>query len=491
MGQLRFMRGNGEGAESRASKACGCCSLAKLGSLSAADYAPPPMAGSGDQGQTIAGWGNIGVPGHEVLSERLERASRDAVLSRGLGRSYGDSALPPPDRREVLGTRMADRVLSFDAESGRLRAEAGLSLHELNRLFLRRGYFTPVTPGTQFVTLGGMVAADVHGKNHHVAGCFGSDHTRALRLRVADGQVLEITAESHPDLFYGTCGGMGLTGHILEVEIDLKRIESPWIYSQSRRIGDIDEFLVALQEYSARYPYVVGWIDCLSRGRKMGRGILDGGRFATASEAGSRPLPGRPSPSVPLMFPRWVLSDATAKAFNTLYYWKHLAKEREGLRHPDAFFYPLDAIRHWNRIYGRSGFTQYQCVIPEEAGRDGVVRFFEALTAMGGASFLCVIKSCGPESKGMLSFPKRGTTIALDIPVRAGTQALVDALNRVLLAEGGRIYLAKDTFTRAEDFRRMEPRLRRFEALRDRWDPERKLRSAQSVRLFGDPVRSS
>lgn len=444
------------------------------------------MAGLGDQGQTIAGWGNIGVPGHEVLSERLERASADAVLSRGLGRSYGDSALPPPSSREVLGTRLADRILSFDPASGRLRAEAGLSLHELNRLLLRRGYFTPVTPGTQFVTLGGMVAADVHGKNHHVAGCFGSDHTRMVRLRVADGRILEITRESHPDLFYATCGGMGLTGHILEVELDLKRIPSPWIYAESRRIADIDEFLAALTEYE-RFPYVVGWIDCLSRGRKMGRGILDGGRWATAAEAGAKPLPNVPSPSVPLMFPNWVLNDLTAKAFNTLYYWKHFAKENKGLRHPDSFFYPLDMIRHWNRIYGRKGFTQYQCVIPEDSGRDGVVRFLEALTGMGGASFLCVIKSCGPESKGTLSFPRRGTTIALDIPARSGTQALVDALNRVLLDEGGRIYLAKDTFTRAEDFRRMDPRIEQFQAVRDVWDPERKLRSAQSVRLFGDP----
>ena len=438
--------------------------------------------------ETIAGWGNVGVPGREVLSERLERASADAVLSRGLGRSYGDSALPPPGEREVLGTRLADRILAFDPESGRIRAEAGLTLLELNRLFLRRGYFTPVTPGTQFVTLGGMVAADVHGKNHHVAGCFGSDHVRRLKLRVADGQILECGPELEPELFYATCGGMGLTGHILEVEVDLKRISSPWIMGESRRIANIDHFLEALKDASSRYPYVVGWIDCLSRGKKMGRGLLDAGRWATPEETAGKALPERPAITFPVDLPSWVLNDYTAKAFNSLWYWKHLPKRREGLRHPDGFFYPLDMIRRWNRMYGRRGFTQYQCVIPEAAGRDGVVRFLDFLTGMGGASFLCVIKDCGPESKGTLSFPMPGISIALDLPVRPDTQKLVDALNELLIAEGGRIYLAKDTFTRADDFRRMDPRVERFEAVRDRWDPERRLRSAQSVRLFGDPA---
>lgn len=445
------------------------------------------MAMRDPQPETLAGWGNVPVPGHERLSEDLERASVGAVLSRGLGRAYGDSALPPPSEREVLGTRLADRILAFDPETGRIRAEAGLSLFELNRLFLRRGFFTPVTPGTQFVTLGGMVAADVHGKNHHVGGCFGSDHVRRLRLRVADGRIVECGPDLEPELFYATCGGMGLTGHILEVEVELKKIPSPWIWGESRRIANIDDFLASLKDFSARYPYVVGWIDCLSRGRKMGRGLLDGGRWATAEESAGRPLPRTPRLTVPFNFPGWVLNDVTARAFNFLWYWKHQPRERRGLRHPDGFFYPLDMVLHWNRIYGRRGFTQYQCVIPEAAGAEGVRRFLELLTGRGGASFLCVIKDCGPEAKGLLSFPMPGISIALDIAVTPRTQALVDALNEQVIADGGRIYLAKDTFTRAADFRRMEPRLAEFAAIRDRWDPERKIRSHQSVRLFGDP----
>ncbi|MBK8264039.1 MAG: FAD-binding oxidoreductase [Nannocystis sp.] len=439
-----------------------------------------------ESSEMIAGWGNLAVPGRERLSEQLERASAEAVLCRGLGRSYGDSSLPPAGHPEVLGTRLADRIVAFDQESGRIRAEAGLSLFELNRLFLRRGWFVPVTPGTQFVTLGGMVAADVHGKNHHVEGCFGSDHVLGLKMRLASGELVECGPEREPELFTATCGGMGLLGHVLEVEFELRRIPSPWIASESRRIGGIDQFLEALKDASARYPYVVGWIDCLSRGPSMGRGILDAGRWATAEEAAGRALPTTRRLTFPMMLPSWALGRPSVRAFNTAYYWKHAQQLRRGLRHPDSFFYPLDMILHWNRMYGRRGFTQYQCVIPAAAGAEGVRRFLELLSSKGGASFLAVIKDCGAESRGILSFPLPGISIALDIAVRDDTQALVDTLNEALITMGGRIYLAKDAFTRAAHFRAMEPRLERFLAARARFDPARRIRSAQSVRLLGD-----
>ncbi|MBL8971696.1 MAG: FAD-binding oxidoreductase, partial [Myxococcales bacterium] len=222
---------------------------------------------------TLAGWGNLPVPGREVLAEDLEAASRGAVLSRGLGRSYGDSSLPPPGALEVLGTRMADRILAWDPQRGVLRAEAGFSLWEFNRLFLRRGWFISATPGTQFVSLGGMVAADVHGKGHHRFGTFGA-HVRALRLRMADGSIVECGPERAPELFWATIGGMGLTGHILEVECQAQAIPTPWIYSESERVDDIDQFIDALKRSGERWPFSVGWIDCLSRGKRMGRGIL-------------------------------------------------------------------------------------------------------------------------------------------------------------------------------------------------------------------------
>jgi FAD/FMN-containing dehydrogenase len=434
---------------------------------------------------TIAGWGRIPVPGREVVSEDLEALTERAVLSRGLGRSYGDSALPPPSEREVATTVLADRILAFDPASGRLRAEAGFSLKELNRLFLPRGWFSPVTPGTQYVTLGGMVAADVHGKGHHVAGCFG-EHVHELKMRLADGRVVTCSDDEHPDLFCATIGGMGLTGHILEVELTLRRIPSPWIHQVSRRVHNIDEYIDTLKDSADRFPYQVGWLDCLSGGKNLGRGILTSGDWADPREAPQRfPEPKR-RVTFPVELPSWVLGPWSVGAFNHAYYWKHLPREREGMVHWETFFYPLDMIRRWNRMYGKRGFTQYQCVLPESAGRGAARRILELLSTRGGASFLCVIKDCGEQGKGMLSFPMRGTSIALDIAYTRDTQALVDALNAKVIAEGGRIYLAKDTFTRPEHFRQMEPRLDAFLEVRRRWDPEGRLRSAQSVRLMGD-----
>lgn len=442
----------------------------------------------GDQdGATISGWGRIPVPGREELSEDLEQLSEAAVLSRGLGRSYGDSACPPADRPVVATTVLGDRVLSFDRDSGLFRAQAGLSLREMNRVFLPQGWFVPVTPGTQYVTLGGMVAADVHGKNHHVDGCIG-EHITALKMRVADGRIVTCTRDTHGDLFRATIGGMGLTGHILEVELPMKRIASPWIFQETTRVDNIDEYIDALKDNAARYPYTVGWIDCLTGGPNLGRGILMAGDWADAGEAPEKfPKPKRRL-TFPLDLPNWALGRMSVKAFNFAYYWKHLPRHTRGIVHWETFFYPLDFVKRWNRMYGRRGFTQYQCVLPESAGRASARRVLELLSARGGASFLCVIKDCGPEGLGMLSFPMKGISIALDIAVTDGTQALIDELNELVIAEGGRVYLAKDQFTRPDHFRRMEPRLDDFLEVRRKWDPKLAIRSAQSVRLFGDPT---
>ena len=422
-----------------------------------------------------------------MLSEDLETLTVGRVLSRGLGRAYGDSALPPPDELEVATTVLADRILSFDRSSGLLRAEAGLSLLELNRLYLPQGWFTPVSPGTQFVTLGGMVAADVHGKNHHVAGCFGAHVTR-LRMRVADGRILECGPDLEPELFWATVGGMGLTGHILEAEFRMRPIPSPWIHGESMRVGDIDEFIAKLKESGAQWPMTMGWIDCVSGGAKLGRGILYRGRWAEASQAPERPPSRKGRQRVPMDFPSFALNRLSIRAFNELIYRTHIPAFKSGIVHPEVFFYPLDKIRDWNRIYGKRGFTQYQCVLPTSAGQGAARRFLELLTQRGGASFLCVIKDCAAEGEGLLSFPMPGISIALDIPVDGGTQALVDELNAAVIEMGGRIYLAKDAFTRPEDFRAMEPRLDRWLEVRRRWDPDFKLRSAQSVRILGDPA---
>jgi FAD/FMN-containing dehydrogenase len=280
---------------------------------------------------------------------------------------------------------------------------------------------------------------------------------------------------------------MGLTGHILEVEFSLRRIPSQWIWQESRRIRNIDEFQDALEQAAPEWPYTMGWIDGLARGEHMGRGILMAGRWAEPDEAPPKPPSVLFQPRLPFDWPSWVLNDYTIRAFNELYYRKQRRERSSGVVSNQSFTYPLDAIHSWNRMYGKRGFTQYQCVLPREAGRSSARRVLEVLTARGGASFLCVIKDFGREGRGLLSFPRPGITLALDIAVRDDTQALVDALNEQVLQEGGRIYLAKDSFTRREHFEAMEgERLGAFKEIRDRWDPGRHFQSAQSVRLLGD-----
>lgn len=435
----------------------------------------------------LAGWGRHPVvEGLEILSEDLETSTAGATLCRGLGRSYGDSSLPARHDLPVVNTTWADRLLCFDPQTGMLRAEAGVSLLELNRMFLRRRWFVPVSPGTQFVTLGGMVASDVHGKNHHVDGCFG-EHVRTLKLRVADGRVLTCSEQHERELFRATIGGMGLTGHILEVEFRMRRIPSPWIWSESQRIPHLDAMITGLKQAAAEWPMTVGWVDCLARGDRLGRGILIKGRWAEPEEAPDELPASKRRLRVPFQLPGFLLCRGTMKAFNLLYYYKHFQRTRRGVEHPDAFFYPLDGLDDWNLIYGRRGLAQYQCVLPHAHDNGPARRFLELFISAGGSGFLCVIKDCGPEGKGMLSFPRPGISIAMDFPVRPQkTQTFVDRLNELVLAEGGRIYLTKDAFTRAEHFRATEPRLETFNAARRRWDPQGKLRSAQSVRLLGD-----
>jgi len=439
----------------------------------------------------LRGWGRQGVAATERRSEDLVALTRDAVLSRGLGRSYGDSSLPPPSRPVAANTTLADRILAFDPVSGRLRAEAGLSVYEINRLFLPRRFFLPVSPGTQFVTLGGMVAADVHGGNHHVDGCFGAHLTR-LKLRVADGRIVECGPPGadgtglESDLFRATVGGMGLTGHILEVEFSMKKVPSPWLLVETERIPGIDQFLERLDASARGWPQTKGWIDCVTRGKGLGRGVLLRGRWASPEEAPASFRQGGPRLGVPVVLPFSLVFPLSVRVFDLGYY--HLPRRARGIQHPDSFFYPLDVVADWNRFYGPRGFTQYQCVLPKSAGAEAAHRFLDVLTRRGGASMVCVIKDCGPEGVGMLSFPRPGISIAVDIAITDRTQALVDALNEQVIAEGGRVYLAKDAFTRAEHFRAMEPRLPAFLAVRRKWDPEGRIRSAQSVRLFGDPA---
>jgi decaprenylphospho-beta-D-ribofuranose 2-oxidase len=432
----------------------------------------------------LAGWGRFPVaPGEAQLSEDLVGLTARMPLTRGAGRAYGDAALPASVDRRVAASTMADRILGFDPDTGLLTAESGLSVEDIYRVFLPRGYFTPVSPGTRFVTLGGMVASDVHGKNHHCEGTIGR-HVESLRLRVGTGDVVTCSRTSNPDLFRATLGGMGLTGHILEVNVRLARVPSPWIVAERERIDDLTTFVGALAAASRRWPMTAGWIDCLAGGQRFGRGVLFRGRWAAPDEAPAAfPCLRSPVP-VPFTCPDFLLSKATVGALNALNYWTHLPRVRRAIVHPPRFFYPLDSLGNWNRLYGKRGFIQYQCVLPVEAGPSAAVRFLLLLKSLGGA-FLCVIKDCGREGLGHLSFPRPGVSIAVDMPRHHNAQSIVDTLNQHVIDEGGRIYLAKDALTRPEHFRRMEPRLEEFLAVRRRWDPAGRVRSALSVRLFG------
>jgi FAD/FMN-containing dehydrogenase len=383
----------------------------------------------------------------------------------------------------VAATRLADRILDFDEEDGFVRAEAGLSLDELNRVLMLRGFFPPVTPGTKFVTLGGMIASDVHGKNHHREGCFGA-HVRSLRLRLANDNIIDCSPHLEKDLFYGSIGGMGLLGHILEAEFSIHEIPSQWIFMESRRVQNIEEFLDALAHAANHWPMTMGWIDCLSSGSSLGRGILMAGRWATADEIHDVVPQPTKARRLPFDLPNWALNRLTASAFNSLYYWSHAEQKRQRIVAPDPFFYPLDAVLDWNRAYGSRGFTQYQCVLPRNVGKQGVREFLERLVELGSASPLCVIKDCGPQGQGVLSFPLEGISIAVDMAITPDIQRIVDGLNEIVVAAGGRIYLTKDRFTRPHHFRSMEPRLDAFLTLKEKWDPKNQLRSAQSRRLL-------
>ncbi len=430
----------------------------------------------------LSGWGRVFGPGREVSSEDIEAITQDATLTRGLARSYGDSSLPHPADGVVASCRLADRILSFDEATGVLRAEAGFSLLQLNRTFWRRNFVAPVAPGTQFITLGGMVSADVHGKDHHATGGFGA-HVSDIRMRLASGDIVTASRTENADLFKATIGGMGLLGHILDVTFKMPRVPSAWVAIETERMPDIDSYLAGLKDAARRFPFTMGWIDTLGASGSLGRGILARGRWASTEEV----LPGTPQPlhwpGLPFVLPDFAISRFTVSLFNSLLYGIQPSTMRRKIEHPETFFYPLDAIRNWNRLYGSRGFTQYQCVIPDAAGPEGVKSFLNLLRRTGGSSMLSVIKDCGEEGEGLLSFPMKGTTVALDLPVRDETQSIVDTLNAHLIELGGRVYLAKDRFTTAADYRRMDKRIDAWREVKGKYDPKGRLRSAQSARL--------
>ncbi len=407
-------------------------------------------------------------------------------LARGLGRSYGDAALSSTGT--VILTEKLNRVLEFDPVKGTLIAEAGLSLETILTFIVPRGWFLPVTPGTQYVTLGGCVAADVHGKNHHRDGSI-SDHLLYLDLITADGSVMRCSPAAHPDLYWATIGGMGLTGIISEVAIQLRSIESAYIACQHHAVANLEALLQVLDDRDKDDLYSVAWIDCLAKGAQLGRGVLMTGHHAKINELSASqkdPLK-RPSNlqlTVPYTPSRSLVGKYSVSLFNGLYYQLQSRKTKPFITDYQSYFYPLDAIAHWNRLYGKKGFVQYQCVLPRETALEGFTQILEELRLKGNPSFLAVVKRFGPEGKGLLSFPSVGYTLAIDLPITDSTFLThLDQLDDLVLQRGGRIYLAKDARLSPDRFRQMYPRYATWLKIKKETDPENRFHSDLAQRL--------
>jgi decaprenylphospho-beta-D-ribofuranose 2-oxidase len=444
---------------------------------------------------TLTGWGRI-APSSAELAEPSSAADAEALLKtavpsrplipRGLGRSYNNAA--QCGGGVVVSSARLNRIIELDPVTGVADCRAGVSLEQLMVAGLPAGWFVPVSPGTRQVTIGGAIAADVHGKNHHVAGSF-ARHVRSFDLVLPGGELTTVTSESDPALFWATAGGMGLTGFIVRAAVQLKRVPSSRIRVETVRTADIDETMAVLAEHDRRYGYTVAWSDSMARGKALGRSVVTSGDFAELADlpatAKDDPFAFRPGAwlGVPGPFPPGLINRYTVALANEAWYRK-APKHRDGeLQTIGAFFHPLDGIRNWNRVYGPGGFRQYQYVLP--FGREAAVRrSFELVSAARAPSFVTVLKRFGPGDPGLLSFPMAGWTLALDFPARTpGLSGLLDQLDRLVADGGGRVYLAKDSHVPPDVLAQMYPRLPEFRALRAGMDPDGVLASDLSHRL--------
>ncbi|MFN3167552.1 MAG: FAD-binding protein [Phycisphaeraceae bacterium] len=433
--------------------------------------------------ETLSGWGNHPRVGCDVfhpdraarLRSLVSQGDSQQLVARGLGRSYGDSATNKG--RGVVDTNGLDRFVWFDEQTGLLTAEAGVSYADLIDVLLPRGWFPMVTPGTKFVTLGGAIAADVHGKNHHRDGSFNAC-VRSFTLLTPTGDVLTCSRQDNAEVFWATLGGMGLTGFILTATIQLRKVASPFMDVTTTRVGNLDAMLEHFTKTDDDFTYSVAWIDCLAKGDKLGRGVVLQGEHATGRLG---PAPKKRSKSVPFDFPGFALNPLSVRTFNGVYYATHpTGNKREDV---NTYFYPLDAVQHWNRIYGRRGFVQYQPVFPQADGDKGVRALIGRLAKEKRSSFLAVLKQMGAHEVGPLGFPLKGLTLAVDLPRAPGIDAFLGELDQLVLDHGGRVYLAKDASMSAETFEQMYPKLDEFKQVKQLLDPEGVLSSDQSRRL--------
>ncbi|MGB3626938.1 MAG: FAD-binding oxidoreductase [Henriciella sp.] len=442
---------------------------------------------SGDE--RICGWGR-----HPVVRAPLERPSdlravlesvqsRPGVIARGNGRSYGDSSFNSAGAMSML---RFDHMLDFDPASGQITCEAGVILGDVIKAVLPLGWFPPVTPGTKFVTIGGMIAANVHGKNSVKDGAF-ADYVEWLDLMTAGGEIVRCSPEERQDLFLATVGGMGLTGIIVRACFRLKQVESAWIQQTRIAAPDLDSLMQAFDAHEDA-TYRVAWIDVLQKGKGLGRGLLDVAEHAKLDALSPKQREDpfatreRRKKSVPFTLPLSPLNGLTVRAFNAMHYRLGRMGAGERLVDWDSYFYPLDTLLHWNRIYGQKGFAQYQCVLPMDSSRAALGELLSTIANANNGSFLAVLKQLG-DTIGTLSFPMRGYTLALDFPWSRRTAELLEKLDEIVIRHQGRIYLAKDSRISASSFKAMQKSAATMTDFREKSGAASAFASLQSERL--------
>lgn len=398
----------------------------------------------------------------------------DELIPYGNGRSYGDSALS----KNIIKVRAHNYFLNFDETNGLLHVQAGVLLSEILSVFAPRGWFLKITPGTKLITIGGAIASDVHGKNHHIEGCF-SECVEMFKLMLPDGEIVNCSKKENSELFKASCGGMGLTGVILDAKISLKKINSKYINQITIKTRNLKETFEAFEKYKDK-PYSVAWIDCLAKGNELGKCLLMVGDFSDDEKLDYQ---SKKKLNVPFNFPSFSLNTLSVKAFNFLYYGKVRAKISKQKVDIDTFFYPLDAIDNWNRIYGKNGFTQYQFILPKETSIDGLEEILKEISNSGKGSFLAVLKLYGQANDNYLSFPMEGYSLALDFKIEKGLFELLDKLDEIVLKYGGRIYLAKDARVSKEVFEQGYLQIDKFRAIRKKYKMNEKFNSLQSQRV--------
>lgn len=428
----------------------------------------------------IFGWGKYPIIDANVLLPQTYDdcanflKSYKIVLPRGMGRSYGDSA----NSQVVIQTNYLDHFIEFDHLTGILTCETGVSIQEILRLVVPKGWFLPVTPGSSFITIGGAIASDVHGKNHHLSGTF-SEHLLSFDLMLGSGEIVSVTKDNYPDLFRATCGGMGLTGIILSASFQLKLIQSSQIIQSTIKTKCLEEVCEQFEVNHAS-TYSVAWIDCLSKGRQLGRSLLMLGEH---SQDGTLEFEKKKGLNMPIDMPSSILNHYSIKAFNAFYYHRVFSKLKTEIISFEPYFYPLDTIDNWNRLYGKAGFVQYQFVLPKSTGVRALRQILEVIVDSGRGSFLAVLKVFGKTNENYLSFPIEGYTLALDFKMSEGTVRLIRQLDSMVTEMGGRVYLTKDALMTEAFFKKSYPQWEQFEKIRAKYGAIGKFRSSQSKRL--------